>query len=1062
METKINFNNRKEKEIVVVATMSSGKSTLINALLSKKLLPSSNGACTATITKVINRKQENYSAKAYSEKKELLYEEYNVSYEKMKEWNNNENISEIEIYGIIPFANTLNLTLIDTPNPNNSRNIEHRKILVKNLENVNNDTIILYVLNATQLAIIDDSNFLDYIIKNVGNNTKNIIFALNKLDCFGDDDDISQTLIKVHEYLKQKGLEKPNIFPVAALPALTIRSEPQSIKQKQKRDYFIDIMNIDENLHLEKYSVMKNENYKLENMNDQERALVHTGILGLENKIIHKITEKDKMKEGDKMKEVFIKYNPFTLETEVIVNGKNLNEGSNSSFNKRQRLQEYNLIEKLDGELNFNGDYHIKFHGTGLDYEDIKEYVKEKSKNRNIQLEHIKSREVKDRKKEVENIFYEIQNNSYDLENLKSEDLKDRFEKILNSEFEINVIATMSSGKSTLINSLLSKKILPLSNKACTATITRIKDVDTGCFIGKAYSKENVEIYSEKELNYDIMKEWNNDKNISTIEIEGDIPFVNSNEIALVMIDTPGPNNSNDESHKQILLDMLDSNKYKPLILYVMNGTQLAIYDDNKLLDTIISKLKNADKQTRDSFLFVVNKLDAFNEEDNVSETLKEVREYLEKKGVENPNIIPLAALPALEIRSEPQSEKQKKTRDFQVDNMNDDKNLHLEKYISLPPKAKQEIENELKQAIEEGKQEKTALIHTGIPSLEKIIKTYIEKYAIAIKIKDLIDLFKGLVKSELATNKSEKKINEIRNDEKKVLYLKNQIDNINNEILKLEEFNDYNNQVEKRKKETSENLEKEIKKLREILMNKVNECAKEVRENNPKEIKVEIAQEVYNKILETGKNIETDLKKGLKDIIQKNLIETLEGLYKEYVNRIKKLTLTENKIINEEILINPFEMIEGNIESFKNFDEFRSEYSKKKKEHHKEERKNDRKWWEFWRWHEPPTKTYYEDRDVEYIEIGDFIEIYVNQIETNIFNTLELALKHDKEEIEKIELQFKDNKNQLDNILKNKINSISKLLETSENIEVKRKIYDEKIKWLESIKKRIEEVIEI
>ena len=1069
METKINFNNRKEKEIVVVATMSSGKSTLINALLSKKLLPSSNEACTAIITKVINTNQENYSAKAYSEKKELLYEEYDVSYEKMKKWNNNENISEIEIYGNIPFANKkeiLNLTLIDTPGPNNSRNSDHQKILEKYLENIDENTIILYVLNATQLGITDDSNLLDNLIKNIGDNSKNIIFVLNKLDCFNDEDDVLETLAIVNEYIEKKGIVNPDIFPLAALPALKIRSEPQSIKQKQKRDYFIDIMNIDENLHLEKYSVMKNEDYKLKNMNDEERALVHTGISELEDKIIYKITEKEKMKEGDKMKEVFIKYNPFTLETEIIVNGKNLNEGSNSSFNKRQRLQEYNLIEKLDSELNYNGDYYIKFHGTGLDYEDIKEYVKEKSKNRNIQLEHIKSREVKDRKKEVENIFYEIQNNSYDLENLKSEDLKDRFEKILNSEFEINVIATMSSGKSTLINSLLSKKILPLSNKACTATITRIKDVDTGCFTGKAYSKENIEIYSEKELNYDIMKNWNNDKNISTIEIEGDIPFVKSNEIALVMTDTPGPNNSNDESHKQILLDMLDSNKYKPLILYVMNGTQLAISDDNDLLNTIISKLKNADKQTRDSFLFVVNKLDAFNEEDNddnVSETLKEVREYLEKKGVENPNIIPLAALPALDIRSEPQSEKQKKKRDFQVDNMNDDKNLHLEKYISLPPKAKQEIENELKQAIEEGEQEKTALIHTGIPSLEKIIKTYIEKYAIAIKIKDLIDLFKGLVKSELETNKSEKKINEIRNDEKKVLDLKNQIDNINNEILKLEEFNDYNNQVEKRKKETSENLEKEIKKLREILMDKVNECAKEVRKNNPKEIKVEIAQEVYNKILETGKNIESNLKEGLKDIIQKNLVETLESLYSEYIEKLKKLTLFENKVISEDnIMISPFEMIEGNIESFKNFDEFRSEYSKKKKERHKEERKNDRKWWEFWRWHEPPTNTYYEDIEVEYIEIGDFIETYVNQIETNIFNTLELALKHDEEEIEKIELQFKNNKNQLDNILKNKINSISELLETSENIETRRKIYDEKIKWLESIKKRIEEVIEI
>ena len=276
-------------EIFVMATMSSGKSTLINALLSKKLLPSSNEACTATITKVINTNQENYSAKAYSEKRELLYKEYNISYEKMKEWNNNEKISEIEIHGVIPFVNkerTLNLTLIDTPGPNNSQNIEHQKILERHLENINENTMILYVLNATQLGITDDSNLLDKLIKNVSNNTKNITFALNKLDCFNEEEDISETMTEVCEYLEEKGVKKPNIFPVAALPALTIRSEPQSIKQKQKRDYFIDIMNIDENLHLEKYSVMKSENYKLNNMKDKEKALLHTGIHILENKII--------------------------------------------------------------------------------------------------------------------------------------------------------------------------------------------------------------------------------------------------------------------------------------------------------------------------------------------------------------------------------------------------------------------------------------------------------------------------------------------------------------------------------------------------------------------------------------------------------------------------------------------------------------------------------------------------------------------------------------------------------------------------------------------------------
>ena len=289
VETEIYFNNRKERKIVVVATMSSGKSTLINALLSKKLLPSSNEACTATITKVINRKQENYNAKAYSEKKELLYEEYDVSYEKMKEWNNNENISEIEIYGNIPFANKkeiLNLTLIDTPGPNNSRNSVHQKILEKYLENIDENAIILYVLNATQLGITDDSILLDKLIKNVSNNTKNIIFALNKLDCFNEEDDISETMTEVCEYLEKKGVEKPNIFPVAALPALVIKSEPQDELEKLHRNFYINIMNIDENLHLEKYTVIKSENYKLKNISNEEKALLHTGIHILENKII--------------------------------------------------------------------------------------------------------------------------------------------------------------------------------------------------------------------------------------------------------------------------------------------------------------------------------------------------------------------------------------------------------------------------------------------------------------------------------------------------------------------------------------------------------------------------------------------------------------------------------------------------------------------------------------------------------------------------------------------------------------------------------------------------------
>lgn len=769
------------------------------------------------------------------------------------------------------------------------------------------------------------------------------------------------------------------------------------------------------------------------------------------------------------MKEIFMKYNPFTLDIEIEVDGDNYSEKDNFSFNKKKRLQEWidNFIKELDDELNYNGNYHIKFHGTKLDYEDINEAIK-KLRNREIQLEHIEAKRIADRKNEIQNIFYEIQNNSYGIESLKSEDLRKKFEEILNSEFEINVIATMSSGKSTLINSLLSKKILPSSNEACTATITRIKDTDNSHFVGRAYSQKNVKMHSEKELSYDIMKGWNEDKNISTIEIEGDIPFVKADEIALVITDTPGPNNSNDESHKQKLLDMLGSNKYKPLILYVMNATQLGITDDNDLLNNVIAKLKNADKQTRDSFLFVINKADSLKPNDDKLEIiLKNTKDYLEKKGVENPNIFPAAALPALEIRSEPQDEVEKLHRDFHINIMNKDKNLYLEKYISLPPKAKQEIENELKQAIEKEDQEKTALIHTGIPSLEKIIKTYIEKYAIAIKIKDLTDLFKGLVNDELNTNQLSKQINET-NDNSKILKLKEQIKNINDEISDLKKFDDYNKQIKQSSRRVAENLEIKIKKIEKDLSIKVTNCAVGIRMSNPEKVKIEQGKALYAEMIKIGKNIEIKLKNELKNAIQKGLVETLEELYKEYINRLKKLTLTGNKIIDgENLIINPFEMMEGNIESSRSFDEFRSEYSEKKNEViGTKEVENQREWWEFWRWLEPPTKIINEYGDVEYIGINDFTETYVYPIEGKIRDTTSKALEHSKKEIAKIQDQFIKTKEQLDKILRNKLDYISELLQNkgkiTEDIKIKSEMYAKKIEWLKNIKNRIENVIEI
>ena len=67
------------------------------------------------------------------------------------------------------------------------------------------------------------------------------------------------------------------------------------------------------------------------------------------------------------------------------------------------------------------------------------------------------------------------------------------------------------------------------------------------------------------------MKALNSDPNVSIVELQGNIPFVRNSGMRLVLMDTPGPNNSRDKRHEQMTYEMLE-NSDKSLVLYVMNG----------------------------------------------------------------------------------------------------------------------------------------------------------------------------------------------------------------------------------------------------------------------------------------------------------------------------------------------------------------------------------------------------------------------------------------------------------------------------------------------------------
>ena len=214
-----------------------------------------------------------------------------------------------------------------------------------------------------------------------------------------------------------------------------------------------------------------------------------------------------------------------------------------------------------------------------------------------------------------------------------------------NKVFPMVVMATMSSGKSTLINSLLGQDILPSRNAACTAKKYSILDDDqeNNTRIYVTYKDGNT-IIREENITEELNKA-NEDENVTDILIRGHVKGVLNTDRALLIIDTPGPNNSSDESHEQIMLDVIRKVK-GGLFLYVLNATQMEAYDDRRLLRGIREYVKDNPKI---SLLFVINKVDLLDEEkgESVAEFVLNAQEYLQLNGIDNPQIIPVSALAA-------------------------------------------------------------------------------------------------------------------------------------------------------------------------------------------------------------------------------------------------------------------------------------------------------------------------------------------------------------------------------------------------------------------------------
>lgn len=451
-----------------------------------------------------------------------------------------------------------------------------------------------------------------------------------------------------------------------------------------------------------------------------------------------------------------IEHNPFFNETKIWIEDELTNDEKFSKLKNKRLIDVIDDIpEEFFNECNEN-NINLIFIGRSFEYEDLLHSCKSYNSNNGINLTIIHKSKYDNiditKIKKFESIL-----TSSPIEGIsQNEELINRFLNKLNTEFEVAIVATMSSGKSTLINSMIGQSILPARNEATTAKIFSIRDDDhaENFSVNLLNSNgESLEVFGESLEEQ--LENANKQENVHEIRLNGDIPNISSSVANLVLLDTPGPNNAQNQEHKEITYKLIKDEGKNPLIIYVLNAQQLTTDGVNDLLEEIAETInKKNTSQNHDRFIFVLNKADRLKKTEVVN-MISNAKEFLEKFNIKDPKIFPISSYRALCCR--------KNLKKFELDDDEDDeldtcekvvvkgREYHyFEQYAPITNQQKSIIENKLKKAKEEDDWITQAEIHSGIPSLEMAIDDYVTKYAIPMKIHDAFAEIEKAVNTEV------------------------------------------------------------------------------------------------------------------------------------------------------------------------------------------------------------------------------------------------------------------------------------------------------------------------
>lgn len=381
------------------------------------------------------------------------------------------------------------------------------------------------------------------------------------------------------------------------------------------------------------------------------------------------------------MKTYKLVYNPYQVETKLYIAKENgalhpIGEDSSLATIFHQRIQKWlvpnDTWRGFFAELrNACGESQVKlrFIGTAEDYADLLlawECYEPKT-DFSVELENTLGEESQkkiggtDKLQKIRDMVDDAKENA--AGSILPEDMLSCLDRALDPYFEINVVAPVSAGKSTLQNALIGRRLLPTSNEAKTAVLTRTRinnkmpDFQAESVLHDGTRQSHDGPVTQKlitELNDALDPEDPNGKSAlrDVIYLEGPSHQFEECPLDLVFVDTPGGNNAMNKRHKEVMRRALFAEN-KNVILFVFSQNTISHADTRAALEEAAAAMKLGlnGRMSQDRFLFVCTGCDRIT--GNLTGTENSIRKVLNTCGITDPNLFMVSALAAELLRTE-------------------------------------------------------------------------------------------------------------------------------------------------------------------------------------------------------------------------------------------------------------------------------------------------------------------------------------------------------------------------------------------------------------------------